>query len=82
MTTSECQARDQRMILRIEAVFLAHRRLRQYAAALKISIENAVIVIRGELPSAELKAELVPAIRTAGVLAQVNDRVVVDSNPT
>lgn len=77
MTTSECQSREQQMISRIEAVFFAHRLLREYAAALKVSVENAVIVIQGELPSVELKAELIPAIRIAGVLGQVNDRVIV-----
>ena len=50
-------------------------RLGQYAAMIQVSIENTVIVLRGELPSIALKQQLVPAIRQAGVLGQVSDCV-------
>ena len=71
MTTNECDSRDKRMIDNIRTVLGVHRQLRQYAAAVQVTIENATIVLRGELPSPALKAELVPAVRQAGVLSQV-----------
>jgi hypothetical protein len=71
MTTQECESRDKRMIEKIQSVLGVHNQLRQYAAALQVSIENATIVLRGELPSPSLKAELIPAVRQAGVLSQV-----------
>ena len=54
-------------------------RLREYATEVQISIENAVIVLRGNLPSPDLKHALVPAVRQAGVLGQVNNCVSVPS---
>jgi hypothetical protein len=75
MTTQECDTRDKRMIDNIQSVLSVHERLRQYAAALQVSIENATIVLRGELPTIDLKAELIPAVRRAGVLSQVCDCV-------
>jgi hypothetical protein len=54
--------------------------LRQaHADSLQISIENSSVVLRGELPLAELKAFLVPAIRQAGVLNRVDDCVKIAS---
>ncbi len=75
MTTQECSARDSRTIANIESVIRVHHQLRQYAAALQVTIENAVIVVRGELPSNQLKSRLIPAVRQAGVLARVEDFV-------
>lgn len=71
MTTQECNSRDMRMIHNIQAVLGVHDQLRRYAATLQVSIENATIVLRGELPSIALKSALVPAVRQAGVLSQV-----------
>lgn len=71
MTTKECDSRDKRTIRNIESVLGVHDHLRQYATALQVTIENATIVLRGELPSGALKAELIPAVRQAGVLCQV-----------
>jgi hypothetical protein len=63
------------MINNIQAMFRVHEQLRQYATALQVSIENATIVLRGTVPSVDLKAELVPAVRRAGVLGQVSNCV-------
>jgi hypothetical protein len=63
------------MIDRIESVFRVHEQLCAHAASLQVTIENARIVVRGELPSVDLKAELIPAVRRAGVLRQVWDCV-------
>ena len=67
--------RETRIIQRIYSILNVHEQLRQYAAAVQISIENTVIVLRGELPSADLKQALVPAVRQAGVLGQVQNAV-------
>jgi hypothetical protein len=61
-------------------MFHAHKRLCQYASSLQISIENAGIVLRGQLPSGDLKADLIPAIRQAGFLGRINDEVVVEAH--
>ena len=60
-------------------MFGVHAKLSQVAESLHVSVENAVIVISGELPR-ELKDEVVPAIRQAGVLGQVSDRIRVAQN--
>ena len=75
MTTIESKKRDRRWINDIESVFRVNELLAQYTAALQITIENATIVLRGELPSLAHKTQLIPAIRQAGVLNRVSDRV-------
>ncbi len=79
MTKQEHEFQNRRIINNIQAMFGVHEQLRQYAAALQVSIENATIVLRGEVPSVDLKAELVPAVRRAGVLSQVSNCVEVAS---
>ena len=73
LTTQKPSQRDTRTIDRIQSILGV--RLGQSAAAVQVSIENTVIVLRGELPSSDLKRQLVPAIRQAGVLGQVSDLV-------
>ena len=75
MTTQEHNSKNSRMIQSIQAMFRVHEQLQQYAAALQVSVENAKIVLTGEVPSVDLKAQLVPAVRRAGVLSQVSNRV-------
>lgn len=75
MTTQECTSRDLRMVDNIRAVILASPGLGHYAVALQVSIEDAAVVLRGELPRAELKDLLVSAVRQAGVLNRVSDFV-------
>ena len=75
MTKQEHEFQNRRIINNIQAMFGVHEQLQQYAAALQVSIENATIVLRGEVPSVDLKAELVPAVRRAGVLSQVSNCV-------
>ncbi len=75
MTTQECDSRDRRLVENIRFVFQANPRLHAYSAAVQVSIENASVVLRGELPRADLKELLVPAVRQAGVLYRVTDCV-------
>ena len=78
MTVQEKISRDNRMISNIQAVLRVHNQLRQYAAAVQVSIEKSAIVLRGHLPSLALKQALIPAIRQAGVLAKVSNEVRVE----
>lgn len=66
---------DARAVQRIQSILDVHEHLRSYAAAVQVSVENAVIVLRGDLPTADLKQALVPAVRQAGVLGQVSNCV-------
>lgn len=77
MTTQECDSRDRRIVENIRTLLQATPMLKQHAALLEISIEQSAVVIRGNLPTDAMKAELVPIIRRAGVLSQVNNRVLV-----
>ena len=79
MTVQEQISRDNRMIGNIQAVLHVHAQLRQYAAAVQVSIENTAIVLRGHLPTAALKQALIPAIRQAGVLYKVSNEVQVEA---
>ena len=80
MTTKESQSRDRRTVQCIESMFRVHQLLCKYAAELKVTVEGAVIVSRGKLPSADLKNELVPAVRRAGILGRVCDDVAVETS--
>ena len=77
MTTQECDDRDRRIVEKIRAVLHANPILCQHASLIEVSIEHSAILIRGSLPTDEMKAELVPSIRRAGVLSQVNNCVLV-----
>ncbi len=79
MTTKECQSRDSRTIECVLTMFRAHKRLGQYVSSLQITIDHAGIVLRGHLPSGDLKADLVPTIRQAGFLGRIIDEVVVEA---
>ncbi len=78
MTIEEQVSRDTRMINNIRAVLGVHHQLCLYAAAIQVSIENTAVVLRGQLPTVDLKQALIPAIRQAGVLAQVSNQVQVE----
>jgi hypothetical protein len=71
MTAEECNRGEQQAIQNIRSVLSAHPRLCNYVSTLHVTIENVNIVLRGALPSRTLKAELIPAVRSAGVLRRV-----------
>jgi hypothetical protein len=77
MTTQECDSRDRRIVENIRTVLQANPVLGQYTGLLEVSIEHTAIVVRGNLPTDGLKAQLIPAIRQAGVLSRVNNCVLV-----
>ncbi|MGI9470428.1 MAG: hypothetical protein ACR2NZ_02770 [Rubripirellula sp.] len=75
MTSKECNSRDRRIVDNIQMMFRVNQELKNYVAELDVSIENDSIVLRGRLPSGALKAELIPAVRRAGILSQVSNYV-------
>ncbi len=60
MTKKEHEFQNRRIINNIQAMFRVHEQLRQYAAALQVSIENATIVLRGEVPSVDSEGRAGP----------------------
>ncbi|MEO9591405.1 hypothetical protein [Rhodopirellula bahusiensis] len=79
-TQSECQV--SRTLQRIESMLSEHEALGSHAGGLEISVHESTIVLDGELPNAELRKQLVPLIRQAGVLWQVENNVAVKATPT
>lgn len=75
MTADERNADEKHTIRLIQAVLDAHGQLRDFSSNLQVSIENVSIVLRGTLPSHALHAQLVPIVRSAGVLRKVCNRV-------
>ena len=79
MSNQEKLDRNHRILTSIQAVLRVHEHLWRYADLLQVTIENTVVVLRGSLPNADLKHQLVPAIRRAGVLSQISNEVHVRS---
>ena len=75
MTTQECECRDQRLIERIRSVINVHQQLQSHAAGVEVGIDDSTVVLTGQLPSDHLRAALEPAVRRAGVLAKIDNRV-------
>ena len=83
MTTQRYECRDQRLVKRIRSSLDRHKDLGPYAATLFVTIENAAIILRGHLPSDQLRSALEPTVRQAGVLDKINNEVrVVSFDPT
>ncbi|MCG8650974.1 MAG: BON domain-containing protein [Pirellulales bacterium] len=79
MTADDRNSRDARTVQRIRNVLGVHGQLHDHATEVQVSVENSAIVLRGQLPSTDLKQELVLAIRQAGVLSQISNQVQVGS---
>ncbi len=60
---------------RIQMMIQSDQRLKEYHDSLYISFEDGAIILRGQLPSDELRGELIPAIRRAGILNRVCNEV-------
>ncbi|EMI55361.1 MULTISPECIES: hypothetical protein [Rhodopirellula] len=72
---SQSNSGANRSLKRIQSMIRVHERLGAYATRLQVSVENTAIILRGTLPNQELRSELVPTIRQAGVLWQIKNRV-------
>lgn len=74
-TTQTLETRQSREILCIDSILEAHHELAPHRHNLEISLEGSRVTIEGHLPNASLNEALVPAIRQAGVLGQIQNRV-------
>ncbi|MDE0865768.1 MAG: hypothetical protein OSA98_18430 [Rubripirellula sp.] len=79
MTNQEQCRRDHQRIFSIRSVFRVHQLLKHRVDSLEISVENSRIVLRGAVPSTTHKDALVPAVRQAGVLGQIENSVRVET---
>jgi len=81
MTIQEQHRRDRQRIFNIRSVFNVHQLLKHGADALEISVEHSRIVLRGTVPTTIHQAALVPAVRQAGVLSQIENSVRIETSP-
>ena len=63
MTGRERASRNERTIRNIRIVFQGHQTLSPHLETVEVSLDEAGVVLRGHLPNAGLKQELVPAVR-------------------
>ncbi|MCC9641828.1 hypothetical protein LOC71_06040 [Rhodopirellula sp. JC740] len=77
-TQPECHV--QMTLQRIENMFREHATLSDYADQLHVSIADSSVLLEGSLPTADLRSELVPSIRQAGVLWRIDNQVTIGSN--
>jgi hypothetical protein len=73
---------ESQLIERIRSVFLGNQQINHHADSLQVSVEKTLIVLTGHLPTSDLKQQLVPAIRQAGILWQVCNLVQVPTLTT
>ena len=66
---------ETQLIERIRSIFVGNQQINHFVEDIVVSVDKNSIVINGNLPSAELKQQLVPAIRQAGILWQVCNQV-------
>ncbi len=67
--------RDRRTISCIRSVILSDAALKEFANKLEITVEQTVIVVRGNVPTAKMRDQIVALVRRAGVLSRVNNCV-------
>ena len=81
MTSRERSKRNLLRIHCIDTVLDTHHLLKPWAHSLDIQLATSCIIIEGQVPSQTHRDALVPAIRQAGVLAEVVNRVQVIPSP-
>ena len=59
------------LVERIRSILIGNQQINRYAESVQVSVEKTAIVLSGHLPSPDLKQQLIPAIRRAGILRQV-----------
>lgn len=67
--------RKNQVIRNVHAMLAVHSQLRAFVEAIQVTIEHRAVVLRGRLPSKQLKDQLIPAVRQSGVLWKVNNQV-------
>ena len=77
--TADHLSPEAQLIERIRSSFLGNQLINRHAESVQVSVEKSAIVLSGHLPSPDLKQQLIPAIRQAGILRQVCNLVRVPS---
>lgn len=75
MTVQECACRDEQARKRIESSLRVDKGLSPYAESLFVEMTPKGVVVNGLVPSPHLISRIVPMIRRAGVLSQVENLV-------
>ena len=70
-TTNILRKREFQTIRRIDSVLDADKDLESHRMDIRITIENAQIMLRGHLPTPAMRQKLVQVIRQAGVMGQI-----------
>lgn len=81
MTSHEQSRRNHQRINNIGSVFCVHHYLKHWVESLDIQLSNSRVVLQGEFPTATHRNALVPAIRQAGVLSEVVNRIQITNEP-
>ncbi|MDB4474884.1 hypothetical protein N9069_00065 [bacterium] len=81
MTSHEQSRRNHQGINNSGSVFCVHHYLKHWVDSLDIQLSNSRVVLQGEVPTETHRTALVPAIRRAGVLAEVMNRVQIANEP-
>ena len=76
MTIAESECRDEQTRRRIECTLSGDNGLAQFADDLTVETCRDRVVISGRLPSPHLVRRIVPMVRRAGVLSQIDNQVV------
>ena len=77
MTAQETALRHQQILRRILTTLQVDSGLADHVGKLSVQYAGGGIVVEGNLPSHHLRGRIVPMIRRAGVLSQVDNRVAV-----
>ena len=67
--------RDAKIIDRVRLTVRAHRNLGVFESAIRIAVENTVVVLRGKLPTQDLKNQLNLTVRQAGILLRIDNQI-------
>lgn len=79
MTTAQIlESRQTRLMEQIDCILETHQALSSHRHSINIALDGGQVTLTGHLPNAELKKALVSAIRQAGVLGQIRNRIATD----
>lgn len=81
MTSHEQSRRNHQRINSIGSGLCVHHYLKHWVDSLDIQLSKSGMVLQGEAPTETHRNALVPAIRQAGVLAEVVNRVKITNEP-
>ena len=75
MTAQECQSRDSRTVQRISTLLRIDPEISKQAGDLTVRVVESRIIVEGTVDTPSNRDRILPLIRQAGVLAQVQNDV-------